>query len=203
VVGDVKELGPAAEPAIAMYFMEIGNEMTLAVRATQNPTRLVADIRQVLHTIDPNQPIGDVRTMGSMASESVAPQRLTMTVSILFAALALVLAMVGLYGVISYSVAQRTHEFGIRMALGADRGDILKLVVGQGSKWIFIGVGMGIFGALALTRFLSSLLFGVKPIDPPTFFAVPLMLIVVALLASYVPARRATKVGPMEALRYE
>ncbi|MGC9994594.1 MAG: ABC transporter permease [Terriglobia bacterium] len=203
VVGDVKELGPAAEPAIAMYFMEIGKEMTLAVRATEDPTRLVADIRQIVHSLDPNQPIGDVRTMQSMAAESVAPQRLTMLVSMLFAALALVLAMVGLYGVISYSVAQRTHEFGVRMALGAERSDILKLVVGQGSRLILMGVGMGILGALALTRFVSSLLYGVKPTDPLTFLGVTLLLIAVALLASYIPARRATKVDPLVALRYE
>jgi putative ABC transport system permease protein len=203
VVGDVKELGAAAEPAVAMYFMEVGDEMTLAVRATQDPTRLVADIRQIVQSVDPNQPIGDARTMESLASESVAPQRLTMMVSILFAALALVLAMVGLYGVVSYSVAERTHEFGVRMALGADRVDILKLVVGRGSKLIFVGVGLGLLGALALTRFVSSLLYGVRPTDPPTFLAASLVLVAVALLASYIPARRATKVDPMEALRYE
>jgi putative ABC transport system permease protein len=203
VVGDVKELGPAAEPAIAMYFMETLHDMTLVVRATQDPTRLVADIRQIVQSIDPDQPLGDVRTMQSMAAESVAPQRLTMLVSILFAALALVLAVVGLYGVISYSVAQRTHEFGVRMALGAERRDILKLVVGQGSRMILVGVGMGILGALALTRFVSSLLYGVKPTDPLTFLGVTLLLIAVALLASYIPARRATKVDPLVALRYE
>jgi len=203
VVGDVKELGPAAEPAIAMYFMETMHDMTLVVRATQDPTRLVTDIRQIVHSIDPNQPIGDVHTMESLAAESVAPQRLTMLVSLLFAALALVLAMVGLYGVISYSVAQRTHEFGVRVALGAERKDILKLVLGQGSKMIFMGVGSGIVGALALMRFVSSLLFGVKPTDPPIFLAVILVLIAVALLASYIPARRATKVDPTVALRYE
>jgi putative ABC transport system permease protein len=203
VVGDVKELGPAAEPAIAMYFMETLHDMTLVVRATQDPTRLVTDIRQIVHSIDSNQPIGDVRTMESAAAESVAPQRLTMLVSILFAALALVLAMVGLYGVISYTVAQRTHEFGVRVALGAERRDILKLVVGQGSKMILVGVGTGILGALALTRFVSSLLYGVKPTDPLTFLGVTLLLIAVALLASYIPAHRATKVDPLVALRYE
>ena len=203
VVGDVKELGPAAEPAIAMYFMDNMDDMTLVVRATQDPTRLVGDIRQIVHSIDPKQPIGDVRTMESAAAESVAPQRLTMTVSMLFASLALVLAMVGLYGVTSYSVAQRTHEFGVRVALGAARRDILKLVLGQGSRVILVGVGMGILGALALTRFVSSLLFGVKPTDPLTFLGVTLLLIAVALLASYIPARRATKVDPLVALRYE
>jgi len=203
VVGDVKELGPAAEPAIAMYFMENMDDMTLVVRATQDPTGLVADIRQIIHSIDLNQPIGDVRTMESVAAESVAPQRLTMMVSVLFAALALLLAMVGLYGVISYSVAQRTHEFGIRMALGAGRADILRLVVGQGSKMIFVGAGLGILGGLALTRFVSSLLYGVKPTDLPTFLIVTLMLIGIALLASYIPARRASKVDPLVALRYQ
>jgi putative ABC transport system permease protein len=141
--------------------------------------------------------------MESLAAESVAPQRLTMMVSMLFAALALVLAMVGLYGVISYSVAQRTHEFGVRVALGAERRDILKLVVGQGSRMILVGVGAGILGAFALTRFVSSLLYGVKPTDPLTFLGVTLLLIAVALLASYIPARRATKVDPLVALRYE
>jgi putative ABC transport system permease protein len=203
VVGDVKELGPAAEPSIAMYFMETMSDMTLVVRATQDPTRLVADIRQIVHSIDPNQPMGDVRTMESMASESVAPQRLTMSVSLLFAALALVLAMVGLYGVISYSVAQRSHEFGIRMALGAGRRDILKLVMGQSSKLVFVGVGVGILGALALARFVSTLLFAVKPTDPATFVIVMLLSIAVASLASYIPARRATKLDPLVALRYE
>ena len=203
VVGDVKELGPAAEPAVAMYFMENGDDMSLEVRASQDPARLIADIRQIVHSLDPHQPIGDVRTMESLAAESVAPQRLTMMVSVLFGALALVLATVGLYGVISYSVAQRTHELGVRVALGAERSDIVNLIVGQGSRVILVGVGTGILGALALTRFVSSLLYGVKPTDPLTYVGVSLLLIAVALLASYIPARRATKVDPLVALRYE
>jgi len=203
VVGDVKELGASAEPATAMYFMETGNDMTLAVRTMQDPTRLIADVRQIVHAIDPNQPIGEVHTMESMLSESVAPQRLTTMISGLFAAMALLLAVVGLYGVVSYSVAQRTHEFGVRMALGAEQSDILRLVVGQGFKFTLIGVGAGILAAPALTRLVSSLLYGVKSTDPLTFIAAALVLIAVAGLASYIPARRATKVDPMVALRYE
>jgi len=203
VVGDVKEDGATGEPAPLMYFLNTVPEMTLVVRAAQKPTNLVSDVRGIIRSVDRDQPIGSIRTMEKTVSESVAPQRLTMLIAGLFAALALLLAMVGLYGVISYSVAQRGHEFGIRMALGAERGDILKLVVGQGSKLTFMGVAMGILGALGLTRFVSSLLFGVKPTDPLTFLAVTLMLIAVALLASYIPARRATKVDPLVALRYE
>ena len=141
--------------------------------------------------------------MENIVSEFVAPRRLTMLISGLFAALALLLAMVGLYGVISYSVAQRSHEFGIRMALGAAKGDILRLIIAQGFRLAFAGIIVGMAGALALTRVLSSLLFGITPNDPVTFGAVAILLVAVALLACYIPARRATKVDPMVALRYE
>ena len=203
VVGDVKELGAAAEPAIAMNFAATGNDMTLVVRATQDPAKLAGDVRQIVHAIDPNQPIGDVHTMESALWNSIAPQRLTMVGSDLFAALALLLATVGLYGVVSYSVATRTHEFGIRMALGAERGDVMRLVLSQGFKLALMGLATGILGALAFARFLSSLLFGVKAADLVTLVSVALVLATIALLASYLPARRATKVDPMVALRYE
>ncbi len=203
VVGDVKEDGATGEPAIAMYFLETWAEMTLVVRAARNPTNLIADVRGIIRSVDPDQPLGNIRTMQNIVSESVAPRRLTMLISGLFAALALLLAMVGLYGVVSYSVAQRSHEFGIRMALGAAKGDILSLIVTQGVRLAMAGVILGMAGALTLTRVLTNLLFGITPTGPLTFGAVVLMLLGVTLLACYIPARRAAKVDPMVALRYE
>jgi len=141
--------------------------------------------------------------MDEVIARSVAPRRLQMMLLGLFALLALVLAAVGIYGVVSYSCSQRVHEFGIRMALGAERRDLLQLVIRQGAMLALLGVGIGMGGALALTRFLSSMLYEVKPTDPPTLLGVSLILAAVALLASYIPACRATKVDPMVALRYE
>ena len=203
VVGDVKELGATADPVTAMYFLEMTREMTLVVRAQQDPANLVADVRGIIRSVDPDQPIGDIRPMENIVSESVAPQRLTTFIAGLFAALALLLAMIGLYGVVSYSVARRNHEFGIRTALGAGKGDIIHLIVGQGFRLAVAGIIVGMAGALALTRILASLLFGITPIDPVTFGAVAILLVGVALLACYIPARRAAKVDPMVALRYE
>jgi predicted permease len=203
VVGDVKELGATSEPVVAMYFLETTREMTLVVRAAEDPANLIADVRDCIHSVDPGQPIGDVRTMDGIFSESIAPQRLTMLIAGLFAALALLLATVGLYGVLSYSVTQRNREFGIRMALGAAKADILHLVVGQGFKLVLAGMVVGLAGALALTRILASLLFGVRPTDSILFGAVALLLVGVSLLACYIPARRASKIDPMAALRCE
>jgi putative ABC transport system permease protein len=203
VVGDVEEDSATAEPTTATYFPETFNNMTLVVRAAQDPKALAADVRDIIHSVDPNQPVGTIRTMENVVADSVAPRRLTMLISVLFAALALLLAMIGIYGVVSYSVAQRSHEIGIRMALGAEKSDVLRMVIGQGLKLTFIGVAIGIAGALALTRFLASLLYDVQPTDPLTFIAVSVILVAVALLACYIPARRAAKVDPMVALRYE
>jgi putative ABC transport system permease protein len=186
-----------------MYFPEIWPKMTLAVRAAQNPTNLIADVRSIIRSVDPDQPLGGIRTMENIVSESVAPRRLTMLISGLFAALALLLAMVGLYGVISYSVAQRSPELGIRMALGAAKGVILSLIVAQGLRLALAGIIVGMAAAFALTRVLTSLLFGITPNDPLTFGVVAILLVGVALLACYIPARRAAKVDPKVALRYE
>jgi putative ABC transport system permease protein len=203
VVGDVKEDGATGEPATLMYFLETRSKMTLVIRAARNPTTLIADVRGIIHSVDPEQPLGGIRTMENIRSESVAPRRLTMLISGLFAALALLLAMVGLYGVLAYSVAQRSHEFGIRMALGAATGDILHLIIALGFRVTLAGIIVGMAGAFALRRVLGSLLFGITSTDPITFGAVALLLVAVALLACYIPARRATKVDPMVALRYE
>ena len=203
VVADVKESGLASEPTPDMYFLETQNEMALVVRSSMDVPSPANAVRAAIYSVDPDQPISSIRSMEGILSESVAPRRLTMVLGGLFAGLALLLASVGLYGLISYSVSLRTHEIGVRMALGAKRGDVLKLVVGQGFRLTLMGVGIGIIGALVLTRFLSSLLYGVKPTDPATFAAVSAILTGVATLASYLPARRATKVDPMVALRYE
>lgn len=206
VVGDVRQQGPLHPPSMEVYgpyAQGPSPAVFLAVRSTADPRTLVGEIRNAVTSVDKNQPVSDVATMEQRLAGSIAAQRFNMLLVGTFGAFALLLAAVGIYGVISYSVEQGTHEIGIRMALGAKKGDVLRMVVGQGLKLSLIGVAIGIAGALALTRFLSSLLYGVKPTDPLTFAAVSLVLIAVALLACYIPARRAVKVDPMVALRYE
>jgi putative ABC transport system permease protein len=164
---------------------------------------LAATVRKTVWEVDKDQPVSNIRTMEDILSKSIARQRFTMLLLGIFAGVALLLAAVGIYGVMSYSLAQRTHEIGIRMALGAQSRDVLKLAVGQGLKLVLIGVAIGLVAALGLTRVLKSLLFGVSATDPTTIFALSMLLVGVALLASYIPARRATKVDPLVALRYE
>jgi putative ABC transport system permease protein len=206
VVGDIKQhaLWRSSAPMVYVpYAQDPWTFMSLVVRSRYKPEALVSSVRHAVLNVDKNQPLFSVRTMRQVVSLSIGVRRFNTLLLGLFALLALILALVGIYGVISYSVSQRTHEIGIRMALGAERSDVLKMVVGQGLKLALVGVAIGIVGALALTQFLSSLLYGVKPTDPLTFIAVSLILIVVALLACYIPARRASKVDPMIALRYE
>ena len=175
----------------------------MAVRAAGDPASLASVLRAAVWGLDRQLAVADVRTMSQVISESTAPRRFNLFLLLAFAALAVALAGIGIYGVLSYSVAQRTHEIGIRMALGAQRGEVLRLVVGQGLLHLGVGIAIGIAGALALTRFLASLLYEVRATDPVTFAAVSTILTGIALLASYVPARRATKVDPMVALRCE
>jgi putative ABC transport system permease protein len=192
----------AQAPDEALPF--VAGRMSLVIRAKAvDPTSLVGAIRQQILATDPNQPIYNVRTMDERITESIGTQRFSMLLLMIFAGVALVLASVGIYGVISYSVTQRTHEIGIRMALGAQNRDILKMVLGQGMLLTLAGVGVGVVAALLVTRVMSSLLFGVSATDPLTFAGLALLLTVVALLAVIIPARRAIKVDPMVALRYE
>jgi putative ABC transport system permease protein len=177
--------------------------MSIVVRTVSNPLNLIGAVKSQIQDLDKDLPIADVKTMRQLLSESVSGRRFNMLLLTIFAAVALVLAAVGIYGVISYSVSQRTHEMGIRMALGAKPSDVLKLVLGQGMLLTLIGVGIGLASAFALTRVLSSLLFGVGATDPVIFVVVSVLLTGSALVACFVPARRAMKVDPMIALRYE
>jgi putative ABC transport system permease protein len=177
--------------------------MVLVAKTTVDPASMSAAIRQQVLAIDKNQPVYDVKTMNEVRSISVAVYSFGSATMAIFALVALLLAAIGIYGVMAFAVTQRTHEIGIRMALGARAIDVLRLVVRNGMTLAVIGVVAGLVGSIALTRLLTSLLFGVSPTDVVTFSLVTLGLLLVALVACYIPARRATKVDPMVALRYE
>jgi putative ABC transport system permease protein len=203
VVADFKQEAMEKEfyPAIIMPLT--WPAATLVVRARDNPLNLVAAIRGKIRSIDRDILVYNIRTMDQALGATLEERRFTMFLLSIFAAVALALAAVGLYGVMSYMVSQRSHEIGIRMALGARRSDVLMMVVGEGVKLAGSGVLIGLGGALALTRLMKTLVFGVSATDPLTFTAIALSLTLVALLAALVPARRATKVDPIIALRCE
>ena len=206
VVGDTRQWGLRVPPRPEEYQPFDGNSYggtILVLHTALPPHSLVAGVRQQVAALDPDLPLFAIRTMEQLVAQKTASERTESLLVGLFAGLAALLAAVGIYGVMAYLVAQRTHEIGIRMALGAHRSDVLRLVVGRGLKLTLIGVAIGNAGALGLTRFLASLLYDVKPTDPVTFIAVSLILTSVAQLACYLPARRAAKVDPMVALRYE
>lgn len=206
VVGNTRHEGLGQDPASEIYvpyLQQPTNSMQLAIRTATDPASLASAVRGQVAAIDPEQPVYNVATLEQMLSESMAPRRFNLLLLGLFALIALILAAVGIYGVMAFSVTQRTHEIGIRMALGAERRDVLRLVVRQGLRLTLAGVIFGVAGACALTRFLKSFLYGVRPTDPVTFVLVSALLVAVSILASYIPARRATRVDPMVALRYE
>ena len=204
VVGDIRHRSLEDRPFPAMYFPSRSpNWMNLVIRTQGDPLSVVGAVRKEVQALDPDQPIASVKKMSDWVDSSVAEPRYRTTLLGMFAALAMILAATGIYGVMSYSVAQRTHEIGVRMALGARQLDVLKLVVRQGMLLTLVGVALGLAGAFALTRVMASLLFGVTAKDPFTFALVAALLIGVAFVACFIPAVRATKVDPLVALRYE
>jgi putative ABC transport system permease protein len=208
IVGHVKHDGLDEGQGDLQYYSPTyqGDQETgqrIVVRSRSDPLTLVSAVQDAIQKIDKDQPIFRVTSMMQNVRATTAQRRFLVLLLSIFAVTALALAAIGLYGVIAYSVSRRTHEIGIRMALGAQAADVLRLIIGQGLRLILIGIALGLAGALALTRMLADLLFDVSPRDPITFAAIPLLLVGVALLASYLPARRATKVDPMVALRHE
>jgi putative ABC transport system permease protein len=206
IVGDTKHLGVDTETEAMAYWPQpelVYSSMTMVIRARGDAGSLAPGAREVIRNIDPEQPVGEVNTMAALLAKSIARTRFNATLLSIFSLVALVMAAVGIYGVMSYSVQQRTHEIGLRLALGAQQGDVLRLIVKQGIVLGLIGVTAGLIASFALTRMMVSLLFEVPATDLKTFAGVAAGLFLITLVACYVPARRATKVDPLVALRYE
>jgi putative ABC transport system permease protein len=206
VVADVKQRNLQSPAQPEFYFAQAQmpmSTMSVVARTSSDPRALVNAARDAVQSLDRNAPVYGVRTVEELLGRTVATPRFNTLLLGLFAAVALILTAVGLYGVISYSVSQNTHEIGIRSALGAQAGDVLKLIVGQGMVLTFVGIVIGLVAAYGLTRLMSSLLYGVGATDPWTFAGVAVLLVSIAFIACYLPARRATKVDPIIALRRE
>jgi putative ABC transport system permease protein len=209
VAGDVKfsALDAGVAPMIYMSNFQVASGVSrhavFVVRTAGDPASLASAASRTIWSVDKDLPVFGVTTMNDVLAASVAQRRFSMSLLGGFAMLALLMAAIGLYGVLSYSVSQRMHEMGLRMALGANARDLMRLVVGQGIRAVLAGVAAGLLASFAATRLLAGMLFGVSPLDPFTFATVAGVLVAAALLASFVPARRATRVDPMVALRYE
>lgn len=206
MIGDVRHLGLAreAQPEIFLPFAQFPMEdLALVVKTDADPRALIPAVRRAIAGVDRNQPVYDVATMEARMAESVSSRRLLMIALAVLAGLALSLAGIGIYGVVGYFTSLRTHEIGIRIALGASRRDVLWLVVHQGMAAVLLGIVVGAGGALALSRLLAAMLYRVRPTDPATFAAAALGLAAIALLATYLPARRAARADALVALRHE
>jgi ABC-type antimicrobial peptide transport system permease subunit len=206
VVGDVKDTGLGSGPETTFYTpfpQNTSPNMYLTVRATAAPLNLAAGVRRAIQEVDRDQPVAEVTTVEDWISNSLSERRFSTFLLSAFAALGLVLAVVGIYGVLSYSVSQRRQEMGVRLALGADGGNLIALVLRHGLTLTGIGLGIGVVAALMLTHLISGLLYGVQATDPVTFVEIVAGLLLVGLAASYVPARRASRVDPIVSLKYE
>jgi putative ABC transport system permease protein len=205
VVGDMHERGLASDPTLTVYLPSGRNAVPseFVIHTRGNPLAMLPTVRSIVASLDPNLPIADVRSFEEVVYRSVAPQRFNTILLGVFSALALLLATTGIYGVLSYSMSRRTAEIGLRVALGAGRGGILRMTIAQGMRPVLAGLAMGAAGAWWLSRYFTALLFGIKPLDMPTYLAVAALLLATATIACYLPGRRAMRIDPAVALRIE